>query len=158
METRLTFDYRKEYCEVNATRYGRSFEEELKLYKSQTVYMPEHNVRKRQMWNKLGQIEDIEEKLGFSYKELVQMLIDGIYEVGGVDSKTMKPEPSCLLFYYVYGIDFKNKCLKVMRATGYNERSIERSREFVFSSLHLCKYKKKCLGGWALNKKELLNE
>jgi hypothetical protein len=107
---------------------------------------------------KLSQIEDIEEKLGFSYKELVQMLIDGVYEVGGVDSKTMKPEPSCLLFYYVYGIDFENKCLKVMRATGYNERSIERSREFVFSSLHLCKYKKKCLGGWALTKKELLNE
>ena len=105
--------------------------------------------------NKLGQLEDIEEKLGFTLNELVEMLINGVWEVGGVDSKTMKPEPSCLLFYYVYGIDFKNKCLKVMRAVGYNERSIERSNEFVFSSLHLCKYKKKCLGGWALTKKEL---
>jgi len=154
---RLTYNYKEEYCETNAKRYDIDIEYLRKNYKG-SVYLPNHNVRKEDMWHKLGQIEDVEEKLGFSYKELVQMLIDGIYEVGGVDSKTMKPEPSCLLFYYVYGIDFENKCLKVMRATGYNERSIERSREFVFSSLHLCKYKKKCLGGWALTREELLNE
>ena len=76
---RLTFDYRKEYCEVNAKRYGLSFEEELKRYHSQIIYMPEHNVRKIQMWNKLGQLEDIEDELGIDLIILFKMIRDGFY-------------------------------------------------------------------------------
>lgn len=155
---RLTFDYRKEYCEVNAKRYGRSFEEELKLYHSQTIYMPEHNVRKRQMWNKLGQLEDIEEKLGFSYKELVQMLIDGVYEVGGVDSKTMKPIEDCLQQFYIYGVDLENGKLLVFHSILPYKRGVEMCDNVLFSTLDLNKYKQKCLSGWALTKEELLNE
>jgi len=70
---RLTYNYKEEYCETNAKRYDIDIEYLRKNYKG-SVYLPNHNVRKEDMWHKLGQIEDVEEKLGFSYKELVQCL------------------------------------------------------------------------------------
>ena len=105
--------------------------------------------------NKLGQIEDIEDKLGFSYKELVQMLIDGIYEVGAVDSETMKPISQGIMHFYVYGIDLENRKLSVFHRIFDWEMDTDTRKEVLFSVLDLDKYKKKCLSGWALTKKEL---
>ena len=106
--------------------------------------------------NKLGQYEDIDEKLGISYPELIEILENGVWEVAGVDSENMKPHPDYFLYWRIYGIDFENKRLNGFRATGYNERSIERSNDHMFASLHLVKYKKKVLGGWSVKKEDLL--
>lgn len=98
---------------------------------------------------KLSQHEDMEDKLGFGLLELTQMLINGIWEVGAVDSETMLPVSQGITHFHIYGIDFENKKIKVFYKVG---------KEILFSELDLDKYKKKCLSGWALTKEELLNE
>jgi len=94
--------------------------------------------------DKLGQLEDIEDELGFSLNELIQMLINGIYEAGAVNSETMLPVSEGITHFYIYGINFENKKIKIFhKETGLYE-------------LDLDKYKQKCLSGWALTKEELL--
>ena len=106
--------------------------------------------------DKLSQLEDIEEKLGFGLNELVQMLTNGIWEVGAVDSETMLPVSQGITHFYIYGVDLENGKLLVFHHILPYERSIERCNNVLFSTLDLDKYKKKCLSGWALAKEELL--
>lgn len=98
--------------------------------------------------DKLGPLEDIEENLGFGLDELIQMLIGGIWEAGAVDSKTMVPVSQGITHFYIYKIDFDNQKIKVFQKV-YDET--------LFTELDLDKYKRKCLGGWALTRKELLD-
>jgi len=105
---------------------------------------------------KLSQLEDIEDVLGFGLNELVQMLINGIWEVGGIDSKTKKPVVDCLTQFYIYGVDLKNGKLLVFHHVLPCERGVEMCSNVLFSTLDLNKYKQKCLSGWALTKEELL--
>lgn len=107
------------------------------------------------MYNKLHDLEDIEDKLGFGLNELIEMLINGIWEVGAVDSETMLPNSQGITHFYIYGIDFDNKKIKVFYCILPCERSVEMCNNVLFSTLDLNKYKQKCLGGWALTKEEL---
>ena len=98
------------------------------------------------MYDKLHDLEDLEDKLGFGLNELILMLIDGVWKVCAVYSETMLPFDKGIIHFYIYGIDFENKKIKVFQ----NDNGIW------FDELDLDKYKQKCLSGWALIKEELL--
>lgn len=95
----------------------------------------------------IKEYKNIEKNLGFGLNELVQMLINGIWEVGAVDSETMLPVSQGITHFYIYEIDFDNKKIKVFHKA---------YKETLFDELDLNKYKQKCLSGWALTKEELL--
>lgn len=100
-----------------------------------------------QIIKELCEYKTIEEELGFGLNELIQMLINGIWEVGAVDSETMLPVSQGITHFYIYGIDFENKKIKVFHKV---------YKEILFDEFDLNKYKQKRLSGWALTKEELL--
>lgn len=82
---RYTFNLKKAYDDyylygVN-TVYGtgeKPRSEYVSPYK-ENLYIPEHNITKRMCYNKLGQLEDIEEKLGIDLVIFHKALENGVY-------------------------------------------------------------------------------
>lgn len=82
---RLTQNIKKSYDDyyllTGDTAYTRGIKpksEYVSPYK-EDIYFPSKNVKKRECYNKLGQLEDIEGEIGFDLITLFKALDDGIY-------------------------------------------------------------------------------